>query len=94
LAELEDIRAAGFRQQPQGRSYEGKLFAVSLEDARFWGSQLYRPSGQPYAIVVAMVPQATMDQFVVIEADHRVAVAVELKQLAMVNDVAEIAVEE
>jgi len=93
LAELEDVRSAKFRQRPDGRSSEGKLFAVSLADARWWAKELYDPSGQPYAIVVAVVPQGLTNQFVMIEADHRTAVAIGLEQLAVLNDVAEIYVE-
>ena len=42
-AELDDItHFGGLRQKPDGLSYEGKLFAISIEDAAHFGRINYR----------------------------------------------------
>lgn len=55
--ELVDIQQfGGFRQRPDGWSYEAKLFATSAEDAANFGFINQQLSGRPFTIVEARVP--------------------------------------
>ena len=80
--ELDDLRQfGGFRQHPDHRSMETKLFATSLDDARWWGEQLYGMVGESFIIVEVEVPDALARRLYRAEADAGrpfVAVADEL----------------
>jgi hypothetical protein len=60
-AEADDIATHGFRQAPDGRSYEGKLFATSAEDAARYGRINHGLDNEPFHIVEASVPRSYAD---------------------------------
>ena len=58
----------GFRQKPDGLSYEGKLFATNVEDAANFGRINYRLDttigwDNPFYIVEVSTPDALMRHF-------------------------------
>ena len=61
-AELDDVvNFGGFRQKPDGLSYEGKLFVTSIEDAVAFGRINYRLDASigldnPFHMVETRVP--------------------------------------
>ena len=68
-AELDDItHFGGLRQKPDGLSYEGKLFALSTEDAAHFGRINYRLDStigldNPFYVVEVNVPETLMRHF-------------------------------
>jgi hypothetical protein len=68
-AELDDITYfSGLRQKPDGLSYEGKLFATSLEDAARFGRINYLLDStigldNPFHVVEVNVPETLVRHF-------------------------------
>lgn len=68
-AELDNIiEFGGFRQQPGGFSYEGKLFALSVEEATNFGHINYHLDmviglDKPFHIVESDIPDFFAQQF-------------------------------
>ena len=81
-AELDDVTSfGGFRQNPHGFSYEGKLFATRIEDTAAFGRLNYRLDAligldNPFYILEARVPSALATQFEVYTLDAMRAVYV------------------
>jgi hypothetical protein len=86
--EADDIAANGFRAAPNGRSFEGKLFATSAEDAARYGRINYGLDQQPFHIVEARVPTSFVDQLYTGTADRMTFLGVNPEQLAELNRVA------
>jgi hypothetical protein len=68
-AELDDVASfGGFRQKPDGSSYEGKLFATRIEDKAAFGRINYRLDSAigldyPFYVLETRVPGALAAQF-------------------------------
>jgi hypothetical protein len=84
--EADDIAANGFRQAANGRSYEGKLFATSAEDAARFGRINYGLDQEPFSIAETRVPNAFLDQLYSGTADRMPFVGVDPGQLAELNE--------
>ena len=90
--ELEDILSyRAFRQAPDGRSMEAKLFAETLGDAEWWGNQMYAVQNG-FHIVQVKIPSSFAQQLERIPGDSRVITAVNPQQLQDFNAVAKITV--
>ena len=81
----DDIARHGFRQAPNGRSYEGKLFATSPEDAATYGRINYGQDSVPFHIVETSVSRSFADQLFTGTADRMTFRAVDPDQLADLN---------
>lgn len=86
--EADDIAENGFRQAPNGRSLEAKLFATNAEDAARYGRINYGIDGQPFHIVEARVPTSFVDQLYAGTADRMPFLGVNPGQLGELNRVA------
>jgi hypothetical protein len=68
-AELDDItHFGGLKQKPDSLSYEGKLFAISTEDAAHFGRINYRMDitiglDNPFHVVEVNMPETLMRYF-------------------------------
>lgn len=89
-AEADDIGLHGFRAAPDGRSYEGKLFATSSDDAARFGRINYGLDGQPFHIVEARVPNDFADRLYAGTADRMPFRSVDADQLPELNSVGDI----
>lgn len=83
--EADDIAGFGFRQAPNGRSYEGKLFATTAEDAARYGRINYGQDSVPFHIVETRVPRSFADQLYTGTADRMTFRAVDPGQLSDLN---------
>lgn len=86
-AEADDIAQYGFRQAPNGQSYEGKLFATSAEDAARYGRINYGLDQQPFHIVEASVPNSFADRLYTGTADRMTFRSADPDQLPELNAV-------
>ena len=90
-AELDDVTSfGGFRQKPDGFSYEGKLFATRIEDAAAFGRINYRLDASigmdnPFYILETRVPSALTGRFEVHTLDSVPAVYVPEDLLPLLN---------
>ena len=90
-AELDDVASfGGFRQHPDGSSYEGKLFATRIEDAAAFGRLNYRLDASigrdhPFHVLETQVPRALVAQFEVHTLDAMRAVYVSEDLLPRLN---------
>ena len=89
-AEADDIAAHGFRQAPDGRSFEGKLFATSPEDAARFGRINYGLDRTPFHVVEARVPTTYVNDLYSGTADRMPFIGVNPDQLAGLNRVADV----
>lgn len=88
--EAGDIAANGFRQAPDGRSLEAKLFATSAEDAARFGRINYGQDRIPFHIVEARVPSSFVDDLYRGHADRMPFLGVHPDQLAGLNRVSDV----
>lgn len=90
-AELDDVaNFGGFRQSPDGSSYEGKLFATRIEDAAAFGRLNCRLDASigrdhPFYVLETRVPRALVDRFEVHILDAMRAVYVPEELLPRLN---------
>ena len=89
-AEADDIGRYGFRAAPDGRSYEGKLFATSAEDAASFGRINYGLDNEPFHLVEARVPNEFADRLFSGTADRMPFRSVDPDQLPELNSVGEV----
>ncbi len=86
VKEAQDIQAnGGFRAEPRGLSYEGKLFATSAANAARFGRMLYSQGGESFFTVRVDVPSALESSYVHFAADGMPAVSVDASELARMN---------
>lgn len=90
-AELDDVASVGgFRQKPDGSSYEGKLFATRIEDTAAFGRINYRLDSaigldHPFYVLETRVPGALAAYFEVHTLDGMRAVYVPEALLPRLN---------
>ena len=90
-AELDDMtHFGGLRQRPDGLSYEGKLFATSLEDAAHFGQMNYRLDrtiglDKPFHIVEVAVSDTFTHHFLFQTLDFMLAVYIAEDLLPLLN---------
>ena len=90
-AELDDIaHFGGLRQKPDGLSYEGKLFATSIEGAAHFGRINYRLDNtigldNPFHVVEVNVPETLVRYFTFRTLDFMPAVYIAADFLPLLN---------
>lgn len=84
-AELDDLALAGFRQHPEGLSFEAKLFATRPEDAARFGRDNFRFDEVPFHIIEVQVSTPIAEQFEWLTLDFKSAVSVPKELLPLLN---------
>ncbi|ETW93545.1 hypothetical protein [Candidatus Entotheonella palauensis] len=84
-AELDDLALAGFRQHPEGLSFEAKLFATSPEDAARFGRDNFHFDEVPFHVIEMRVPTTIAEQFEWLTLDFKPAVSVSGELLPLLN---------
>lgn len=84
-AECEDVLAIR-RFRGTLTSYEGKLFALSAEDAAYWARELFTAAGGEAVILEVKVRRSLLEWLYHGRMDRREVIAVDETELAAFND--------